>query len=357
MKRIIEIDFARAIAMLSVIMIHVTSTYIHYKSGFTIFDMNVAFVLNQITRFAVPFFVLLSGISLELGKEINSLKQFYKHRLMKIGIPYCFWCTVYYLYNNHLDFSTISIRSFLENLASGQAAPHLYFMIILMQLYLLFPILKYAVERWLWPSVFISFIITYTIQKQIFFLMFHVDLIPTSLHSKLWMLFPTWLFYFIIGITLTKQRLSKVRDFARKNACLILTVTTFFSILYVLESRITGSLESIKPSLILFVFLILLSSFGVWKFIGSHDAVQKATGFLAKHSLTIYFEHVLVLYFYRHFSIFRFGMLGMILLYIAVVVTATLLAILIDGFLQMLKTKIIEKHSRHMRHTETVKTN
>ena len=88
MKRIKELDFTRVIAMFAVVMIHVTSTYINQDSSFILFDMNLAFILNQVSRFSVPLFIVLSGISLGFSKPIGDPLLFYKKRLVKIGIPY-----------------------------------------------------------------------------------------------------------------------------------------------------------------------------------------------------------------------------------------------------------------------------
>lgn len=93
MKRIKELDFTRVIAMFAVVMIHVTSTYINQDSSFILFDMNLAFILNQVSRFSVPLFIVLSGISLGFSKPIGDPLLFYKKRLVKIGIPYVSICS------------------------------------------------------------------------------------------------------------------------------------------------------------------------------------------------------------------------------------------------------------------------
>lgn len=100
MKRIKELDFTRVIAMFAVVMIHVTSTYINQDSSFILFDMNLAFILNQVSRFSVPLFIVLSGISLGFSKPIGDPLLFYKKRLVKIGIPYLFWFTAYIVDNS-----------------------------------------------------------------------------------------------------------------------------------------------------------------------------------------------------------------------------------------------------------------
>lgn len=339
MNRMKELDFIRAIAMLSVITIHVTSTYINYDSSVLVLGMNVAFILNQITRFAVPLFIMLSGISLGLRTSSCSFRDFLRKRLVKIGIPYVVWSAVYMLYNNHSDLSALNVRSVLTSILLGRAASHLYFIIIIFQLYLLFPALKRWVEASPCQSIAVSFIISYGIQELFYLLKYDFDLIPAFIRPYLWLLFPTWLFYFIMGLVLTDTRLIYIRKITSQHSVAIILTTLVFACIYVVESGATGSLDSIKSSLNIYVPLVFLASFSVWKYLGRFQAAEILTRFLAKHSMTIYFGHVLILYFFRRFSLFYRGMSGMILLLAVVVVTSCAAAVLIDSLVGMIRTR------------------
>ncbi len=337
MKRTQELDLARVIAMFSVIVIHVTSTYINSESNFMILGMNLAFILNQVTRFAVPLFILLSGVSLALSSGNDDFAGFIKHRALKIGVPYLVWTSIYYLYNHFENLSPITLRSALRAFLLGQAAPHLYFIVIIFQFYLLYPLLKKWVSKAPYQSVMLSFIISYGIQKLFFFRKFGLDLIPAWIRPYLWLLFPTWMFYFIVGLALTKERLVAIQKFTAENSAAILVITAVFSALYIIDSNITGALDSIKSSLNFFVLLVFLFAFALWKYIGKFCAVQKTVSFLAKHSMTIYFEHVLVLYYLRRLAIFTHGTAGMLLLLVLDFVIAFLVAYLlgkVSGLLQ-----------------------
>ena len=331
MKRIKELDFTRVIAMFAVVMIHVTSTYINQDSSFILFDMNLAFILNQVSRFSVPLFIVLSGISLGFSKPIGDPLLFYKKRLVKIGIPYLFWFTAYYVYNNHNNLAAMTLGSFVKEFLLGQSAPHLYFIIIIFQLYILFPFLKNAISKSSWSVLIISFVISYSIEKLFFFLQYDVDLIPAFIRPYLWILFPTWLFYFVFGLVLCQNLFSKFEAFCTQHFSAVFVATGLITIFYVLESRITNSLESIKAPLNIYTIFILVFLFSLWSLIGRYRIIQKAVDFFAKHSLTIYFEHVFVLYFLRTFSFFNRGMSGMILLFITVIVVASLVAYCVDS--------------------------
>ena len=49
-KQFYALDFARVVAMLAVVAIHVTSGYVCGESGYTLFGMNLGFLWNQLSR-------------------------------------------------------------------------------------------------------------------------------------------------------------------------------------------------------------------------------------------------------------------------------------------------------------------
>lgn len=140
-----------------------------------------------------------------------------------------------------------------------------------------------------------------------------------------------------MGLLLTNTRLFYLRKIASQNSITILLTTLLFAWIYTIESYVTNSLDSIKSPLNIYVPLAFLSSFAVWSRVGHLRAVRALTRFLAKHSMTVYFEHVLVLSFFRRFPFFARGMSGMVLLFFAVFVFSCLLAIPLDGFASMVR--------------------
>ncbi len=345
MKKIEALDFARVVAMLSVVMIHVTSTYIFVPSGVAIGGMNLAFMLNQVTRFAVPLFILLSGLSLGLSQSGGSLGGFYKKRIVKIGVPYLVWCSLYFIYNAYPHWENLwakgldSLKFYGKSLLLGSPAPHLYFIVIIFQLYLLFPLLKKLVNRSPWISLLTAFLITYIAQKAFYFLKYDFNMIPNAIKPYLWILFPTWLFYFVLGMFFSRERLQKFCEFAEKNILALLSVTAIFSVLYVVDGYVTNSLDAIKLELNIVTFLVFASCLGLWTCVKRLAVAKKLTVFLSNHSMTIYFGHVFVICFFRHFPIFLRGMFGMVLLYACVVVGSVILATLIDKIFQRRKTR------------------
>lgn len=336
MKRIEELDFARVIAMLGVIVIHVTAEYVYAPSGFMLFNMNLAFLMNQMVRFAVPLFVLLSGMSLGLSGRTETVSAFYKKRFAKIGIPYLIWSLVYILYSHRealgLLFSgeLISLPDLFRFFLHGKAAPHLYFILILLQLYLLYPLLKRCVQATPLATLLLAFAMTYLVQMSYDIPQLRVLLIPRILEPHLARLFPTWIFYFVLGMVCTRARLQQLCEAVQKHALPICLITILFAFVYAAESAVTGNLDSVKEQLNVFTPLVLVACLSCWKWFASCTAIRKAVSFLADRSMTIYFSHMLVLFMLQPFPIFKRGMSGMLLFCAAVFVLSTLLATGID---------------------------
>jgi len=144
--KIAEIDVVRAVAILAVILIHATSegTYIPTFGSST---QKLFFSVNMFGSFAVPVFIFISGLVLFYGyfdrwKPIDSFK-FYGKRLISVVYPYLVFSLFYFLYFPLLFTGkmSLSVSSFLDQLPWGDAGYHLYYMIIIFQFYLLFPLL------------------------------------------------------------------------------------------------------------------------------------------------------------------------------------------------------------------------
>jgi probable poly-beta-1,6-N-acetyl-D-glucosamine export protein len=130
------IDVLRIIAILAVILIHTTTRTLEIA----VFDFQkapLALFFNQISRFAVPLFFMISGFVLELNYSFHpNFFSYLKRRISKIFIPYIVWSAIYYffIYTNHN-------RSYFSALLDGGASYQLYFIPSLLIFYLLFPLI------------------------------------------------------------------------------------------------------------------------------------------------------------------------------------------------------------------------
>lgn len=136
------IDVLRTIAILAVVLIHTSSRtleFFHYD----LINFPLTLFLNQLSRFAVPLFFLISGFVLELNYDSNrNYWEYLKKRFGKILIPYLFWSGVYYF----LVFK-VNPDSFFKVILTGSASYQLYFIPSLLIFYLLFPLLHKVIKQ------------------------------------------------------------------------------------------------------------------------------------------------------------------------------------------------------------------
>ncbi|SDW10554.1 acyltransferase family protein [Paenibacillus sp. CF384] len=143
--RINYLDVYRAIAILAVLMIHITSSVVtNLPMSSSLFPLYVA--INSAAHYAVPAFLFLSALVLFYnydGQIGIRWGNFYGKRILGIIVPYVIWSFLYYLLMNEISRRSIkeSWPKFFEGLLFGSNYAHLYYIVVLLQLFLLFPLL------------------------------------------------------------------------------------------------------------------------------------------------------------------------------------------------------------------------
>ena len=151
-------DFLRVVAMLAVLAIHATGRWESvFRQEHDFFSQAfLAVLLNQLARFSVPLFVLLSGYALarryhaawsgDSGNGvIHDTLVFYRRRLWKIGVPFLVWTLVILALTGRFrppvdtDAWVDNLQTLMPYLLWRGADYHFYFFIIILQMYLLFP--------------------------------------------------------------------------------------------------------------------------------------------------------------------------------------------------------------------------
>ncbi|HEY5560457.1 MAG TPA: acyltransferase [Clostridiaceae bacterium] len=140
-KVIEELEIVRAIAFIFILIQHTIGGYSISPDA----PLNNAVILRfiySISRAGVPIFIFISGLSLcyTYSEGIN-ISRFYKKRLMTIMLPYIF-CTLIYIY----VFGK-KVDNILISLITGNTIYHLWYIGTCIQLYLLFPIILYLLNK------------------------------------------------------------------------------------------------------------------------------------------------------------------------------------------------------------------
>jgi surface polysaccharide O-acyltransferase-like enzyme len=145
-----EIEYLRGIAILFIIAIHTTSYLTEMNSHNFLFYFNAA--VNVFSHIGVPIFVFISGFVLALRyRDHFPLKEFYLKRIPKIVIPYLTFSVLYLsmyfflsssqLLKNQRELSQLTFNDVVFRMISGNAHYHLWFFILILELYFFYPLI------------------------------------------------------------------------------------------------------------------------------------------------------------------------------------------------------------------------
>ncbi|WP_442601565.1 acyltransferase [Paenibacillus sp. KN14-4R] len=146
--KIQEIEWMRAFAFLAVVMQHAIGHYTYVPE--TKLEDGVIFaLLLLLSKFAVPLFIFISGLLLFYNYDGNiPYIGFIRKRFKDIVMPFLPWAVLYAIMFHGLDLSTLASWQKLGLLVfTGTACYHLWYVVMTMQLYLIFPFLQRASMR------------------------------------------------------------------------------------------------------------------------------------------------------------------------------------------------------------------
>ncbi len=265
-KRIEYFDFLKGVAVVGVILIHISYLSLDFfKEANTLF----IFELNNLTRFAIPFFLILSGIlsTLKYEKKMD-LGRYYWSKFLKIYLPFVFF-TILAIYLHNKD-----IHNLLEYLINGRVLTPYYFIILILQFYILFPFLKYFKDSKIF--LIFSFLISLS------FFLLNINFISTVI------IFPKFLFFFVYGMYYRNYFVNYKKDKSSAKPWL------FIIFIYLLISvLLPAHYYNFRPFFGLAVFnLLFVCKDSIIKKLGN---VYKFVCEAGKNSLWIYFTHFSIL--------------------------------------------------------------
>ncbi len=206
-------DILRFVSMMAVLVIHATGRAEHsFLAHHNFFSESfLSVIANQIARFSVPVFVFLSGYGLGMKyregfSSLSDIFLFYRDRFVKIALPFLFiTLLILSLVPHGFRFGTDNTSSenfyiLIENLYYKNADYHLYFFTIILQCYLVFPLLNHFTQTWLLLIFYLPlFLLTYP---------GFMILAASGMSYPSWpaAALVYWLFYFHAGILAARHR-------------------------------------------------------------------------------------------------------------------------------------------------------
>ncbi len=142
--RLDHIDAMRPIKQAGVVSTHTLLAFTPAAAGLAV---GASLMLLHVTREA---FLFVSACMLAYsyrGLGRGGLRTFYWRRFVAVGLPYLCWTAIYFLITLH---PSLGWRASLGHLAYLVASGYyqLYYLLVIMQFYLVFPLLAVALVRW-----------------------------------------------------------------------------------------------------------------------------------------------------------------------------------------------------------------
>lgn len=308
-QHIYEIDLIRGITVLSVVILHSLAT-----TQFLLTDLSQSYFINlliHLLHYGREIFIFVTGLVLTysyFGRPFSA-KKFWLKRVLLIFIPYVFWSILYVKINNHTVGAGDYFSLLWVDILTGAASYQLYYILLALQLYLIFPWFRLFFQKVVkhpWITLSISFLI------QLIFTFIDSAYLQTGVMSTSDVsqfivsyqdrIFLAYQFFFLLGafagvyIDQGYQFLKKFGKFLPLLMIITLILyTIYYYIIVNLSQNIFYATSVFQPSVVIYSTVIII--FFVW--LASLWAKQlklyKLVKLISDVSFGIYFVHVFIL--------------------------------------------------------------
>lgn len=278
-------DMVRGLAIFFVVLIHGLA----YSSQSKIIDLDVAtMVTRNAVNCAVPIFMAVSGYFLSLKKIDTAIDYlcFLKRQVPRVYIPFLFWAIFLFEVENIKNGG--SVFDGLWGVLSFQSSAQYYFIFLIVQFYLLFPVFqRFFTMQGVLISLAVSLVACMLVNYIKF--LFYIDM-PIVLYAGNAFV---WMVFFVLG-----GYLGRGGTLAIKNGFLI-ALTLFMLFFSCIESHVTfyyyhsaaQAVSAVMPFPIMYSLCIVLILFNNRLPIGSSSLLAK----LGSVSFGVFLVHEFVL--------------------------------------------------------------
>lgn len=316
-ERNLYIDALRGWSIFGVVCIHFAGSFVTSDRFAWSPSFLLGLGLNQGFIFAVPLFVFLSGLLAASSRREIPLAEYYRGRFRRIVVPYLVASLAAFFLLNHylawLDLHYAGRRAvwLLERLLFKGVEPTFYFIPMILQLYLLQPLLK-SLPRWLNGLVPALTMDRVVLGLLALFFALHVTLgvlcNRNLLDYYVWGrpngLF--WAFYFFAGLhfeTIRRLVTPRVARVGRALALLAAALAMAWNFSMIFDPSIVGAnfernrldYAYVRPEMLIYdCGMVAVLAAGL--LLGSTARRSIAT-YLGRYTLEIYLWHIMVLYY------------------------------------------------------------
>ncbi len=297
-KQYFELDFFNAIACLFVILIHVLSIGVADLLPSS-WQMGVVYFPWKFAAYVVPGFLFTGAVKMALGflpdKKTNYFSYIWR-RIKKIYVPYVLWSLVYYLAFLKLGWVELDLGIILKYLWFGNISFAFYYVVLVMQFYLLMPLWKWLVKK-------VPFFMAIPSAAVLTLFMYHIGSFLTQFGLKFeWgdRIFPTYLFFWVLGLYVGKYY-ETIRDVVKKHKKSVYASLVWVVLYIVLAFYQQAKNSHVIDINVLKMFTDTLTIFAILTLcIALNDKdglvpLKRVLGFVFSASFGVYLSHCLFL--------------------------------------------------------------
>lgn len=193
-----ELDFIRALSIIGVVVIHISAALI--DPSVDRLSYWVSITVNQLSRFCVPAFLIVSGILAYSSYEKNDYRSLLEKRSIDLIVPFILWTIIGLI-------MVPSDKSLAYIFLTGKGAFYqLYYIPLLMQMYLLLPLIKkIALNKRLLVLPFLLSVTVLTAFEWLELTKSSSSEAATFMYKIMPYTFFVWVLYFAIGFLIGKH--------------------------------------------------------------------------------------------------------------------------------------------------------
>lgn len=161
-RYVYELDPLRVVTAFCVVAVHTLGFTLGLNQTDIGIEVQNAFVTAlHFTRYVFMFITAFALVYVYGGKPFSA-KTFWTRRATAILLPYCIWSVIYTFWNASSLSPLSLLQSIIVNILTGSASFQLYYILLTIQFYLLFPLFLLCLKRVAhhpWRVLLISFVI------------------------------------------------------------------------------------------------------------------------------------------------------------------------------------------------------
>lgn len=293
-RKITEVSVFEFFLCMFVILIHLLSEGVNVFPKWSVQSI-VFFTVTRLTTFAVPAFIFTSALKLfyKFSERKFSYIPFLLDRIRKIYLPYIIMVIIYYvvfIYAFHIyEFNPVSLIKYILN---GDLSAQFYFIVLIMQFYLLMPvwILLSKQKNKLFNLIIIILSIIFSVAARMIW----------AGEDYTHKIFPSYLVFWVLGMYAGMYYNEFIR-FLSRSRLMVYAGWLVFAILHSVTSYMEyGGVINNSLSAVFVVFFCLFSTFGFYQYAyGLTESLEsRGKGFfisISGASYYIYLVHCLII--------------------------------------------------------------